>query len=387
VLAAGCKKEVETVTVQVDKMYSWMPVKQFWGNQTTILGMKPGVNTINIQSVGRFEILSPLPASPQHAQNGYYTGLGASRTWFSDPTPFDVRNSIPLNANFYANPGGYRDVSSDTVLTIYPTSYLDAAAYLHLRSLDPHAVQFENNLVGSLHPFGAINRNDYLLCSYYTDNPKTNSGFNLVLTRLSTGPAPAPAAGPLQPKTLLSSQLIHIPTADPSERNFKEIWAIDDYFLVWCNYAGLYKIKQDGSVKQLNGPPSFTSGPVSPTTVYKWQGVVYTTQQGSDGNTTIYRSADDGETWQRIDGFNRALAFSSFYPVGDSLVAITHGVISNSIYTLRWLTSSTLRLRLLKTDGLGYTDFADLAPLGDTVYIGTTNGLFKRPLRQFFESK
>lgn len=387
-MATACrKKEIETVTVPVDKVYSWMPVKQTWGNQTTILGMKAGNNTINVQTIGRFEVLSPLPGSKEHAQNSYYTGLGSSRTWALDPTPFDVRNCIPMNANFYANPGGYREVSSDTVLAIYPTSYLDAAAYLHLRNLDPHAIQFENNLVGSIHPFGAINRNDYLLCSYYTDNPATNTGFNLVLSKLSTGPAPAPVPGPIRPKTLISSQIIRVPTASSSEREFKELWAIDDYFLVWCNNTGLYKIRQDGTVKQVNGPPNFTSGPVAPRTVYKWQGTVYSIQQNSYGDATFYTSTDDGETWKRIDGFNKGIVSSTFYPVGDSLVGITHGIVTNNLYTMRWLSANSIRLRELKVDGLGYADFTDLVALGDTVYLGTSNGLFKRPLSKFFEHR
>ena len=378
VLAAGCKKEVVTVTVPVDKVYSWMPVKQVWGNQTTILGMTAGTNTINVQAIGRFEVLSPLPGSTELGQNGYYTGLGKSRTWFGDPTPFDIRNRIPMNANFYANPGGYREISSDTVLSIYPTAYFDGPAYLHLRQLDPHAVQFENNLAGSQYPFGAINRNNYLLCSYYTDYSATNKGFNLVLTKLTTGPVTAPPL--ITPRTLLSSRLIRVPTPDPSERQVKKIWAVDDYFLVWCTYAGFYKVQQDGTVTPLNGPSN-------PTAVYKWQGTVYAIQPNSTGSTTFYTSTNDGGTWQQVAGFNQGLTFSSFYPVGDSLVAITHGIITNNIYTLRWLNANTIRLRELKTDGLGYADFADLVPLGDTVYLGTTNGLFKRARKQFFEQK
>ncbi len=388
IFATACKKEVETITVPVDKMYSWMPIKQVWGNQTTVLGMVAGINTVNIQTVGRFEVLSPLPGSQEHNQNGYYTGLNhLSRTWFTDPTPFDVRNRMPMNANFYANPGGYREASSDTVLSIYPTAYLDQAAYLHLRNLDPHAIKFENYLVGSMHPFGVIDRNDYLLCSYYTDNPAANTGFNLVLSKLSTGPVKPAVPQSINSQTLISSQIVRVPTPDPSERDFKEFWAIDDYFLVWCNYAGLYKVRQDGTVKQVNGPPNFTSGPVAPTTIYKWKGTVYSIQQRYDGTATICTSTDDGETWQQINGFNQALTFSTFYPVGDSLVGVSHGVITNSIYTMRWLNANTIRLREVKNDGLGYADFSDLVQLGDTVYLGTTNGLFKRPLNKFFESK
>ena len=388
-LGTACKKEIETVTVQTDKVYSWTEIKYLINYQRNVVRMMPGTNTLNLQETGHFEVLSPIPGSAEQAANGYYTGFGhtLSRTWFLDPLPWDVRDAVPMNANFYANPGGYQDVSSDTVLSIYPTSYLDAAAYLHLHKLDSHAVQFENRLVGSTLPFGAINRNDYLLCAYYTDNPAANKGFNLVLSKLSTGPLPIPISGRPNTKTLISSQVIRIPTPTPSERDFKEFWAIDDYFLVWCNYSGLYKIRQDGTVQQVNGPVTFTNGPVSPTTIYKWKGTVYSIQQNSGGNATVYTSADDGVTWQRIDGFSQALTFSTFYPVGDSLVGITHGIINNSLYTMRWLGPTTLRLRELKTDGLGYANFSDLAQLGDTVYLGTTGGLFKRPLSKFFESK
>jgi len=125
------------------------------------------------------------------------------------------------------------------------------------------------------------------------------------------------------------------------------------------------------------------TGPVAPTAVHKWKGVVYIVQN----NGTVWTSTNDCTSWQRIDGFNSALNLSTFYPVGDSLVGITHGVITNSIYTLRWLNANTIRLREVKNDGLGYADFSDLVQLGDTVYLGTTSGLFKRPLSNFFNSK
>jgi hypothetical protein len=40
----------------------------------------------------------------------------------------------------------------------------------------------------------------------------------------------------------------------------------------------------------------------------------------------------------------------------------------------------------LKSNGLGKADFTDIVQLGDTVYLGTTGGLFKRPLNKFFEA-
>lgn len=386
-LGTACRKEVETIVVQQDKQYSWTEINYLINYQRNVMRVVAGPNTLNLQETGRFEVLSPIPGSAQQAANGYYTGFGhtVSRTWFGDPLPWDIRNAVPMNANFYANPGGYSPVESDTVLTIYPTKFLDIGTQLHLARLDPTATQFENFLVGSRFPFGVINRNDYLLCGYRTTNTLENA-FHLVLTKLTnTANTGIVAYGPgfTTGSTQLSSQLIRIPTPNRSQSSFKSFWAVDDYFLVWCTGYGLFKITQNGAFQQVNGTFTQATGPVNPTTVFKWKGIVYALQSGG----TIWTSTDDCASWQRIDGFNQALNFSTFYPVGDSLVGITHGVVTNSLYTLKWLSATSIRLRELKNDGLGYADFADLAVLRDTVYLGTTGGLFKRPVSKFFESK
>ncbi|AWM34755.1 hypothetical protein [Hymenobacter nivis] len=383
---SACHKEVETVVVQeVDKQYSWAEVKHLINSQRNVMQVLPGTNTLNLQETGNFEVLSPIAGSAEKAVNGYYTGFGhtLSRTWGFDPLPWDLRNAVPMNANFYANPNGYGDVSSDTVLTIYPTKFLDIGTRLHLKGLDPTATRFENFLLGSRFPFGVINRNNYLLCGYSTNTQE--NAFHLVLTKLVNTATVGITSFGLSPTgtTQITSQLIRVPTADRSQSSFKSFWAVDDYFLVWCANFGLFKINQDGSFQQVNGTFTQVTGPVNPTAVFKWKGVVYAMQNGG----TIWTSANDCASWQRIDGFNSALNLSTFYPVGDSLVGITHGIITNSLYTLRWLNANTIKLRELKNDGIGYANFSDLAQLGDTVYLGTTNGLFKRPLNKFFDSQ
>ena len=385
---SGCRKEVEKIVVkEVDKQYSWAEVKHLINYQRNVVRVTTGMNTLNLQQIGNFEVLSPIPGSAEKAANGYYTGFGytLSRTWGLDPTPWDVRNAVPMNANFYANPGGHDDLSSDTVLTIYPTKFLDRGTRLRLRQLNPIAARFENSLRGSRYPFGAINRNDYLLCGYRTTDLKDNA-FHLVLSQLiNTAATGSTITNTTLPGTTqVSSRLIRIPTPPgQAQLSIKKFWAVDDYFLVWCEGYGLFKINQDGSFRQVNGTFTQATGPVNPTAVFKWKGVVYAMQSGG----TMWTSANDCASWQRLDGFNPGLGLSTFYPVGDSLVGITHGVINNSIYTLKFLDATSIRLRQVKNDGMGYVDFSDLAQLGDTVYLGTTNGLFKRPLKSFFESK
>jgi len=375
-LATSCRKEVEEVTVEVEKQYSWAEVKQLYGSQKTILGMVPGVNAINIQAIGNYAVLSPVPGSTTPPSKFYYSG--GTLTWGSVPLPFDIRNRVPMNANFYAYPNGYAEVSSTSVLNIHPTSYLTKPGYLRLLDLDPHALRFQNNLFGSVLPFGVINRNDYLLCSYQTDEYNDNA-FHLVLSKLTVPPVD-PTISP-EPLPAASSRIIRVSTPGwRSDNSPKTLWAIDDYFLLWCNSVGFYKIMQDGTVRKITGP-------ISPQTIFKWQGTVYATQFLGGGGSSILKSTDDGETWQQFDGFNTALGYCTFYPVGDSLVGITHRYINNNVFTLRWKNTTTIRLRDLKTDGLERINLTDLVHLGDTVYLGTDNGLFKRPLSKFFESK
>lgn len=379
----ACTKEVEKIVVQ-DKVYSWAEVKHLINYQRNVLRVVPGTNTLNLQVISRFEVLSPIPGTAEKTTNGYYTGFGRtqSRTWAFDPLPWDVRNAVPMNANFYANPNGYDDVVSDTVLTIYPTKFFDRGTRLRLRKLNPAATRFENSLISSRYPFGAINRNDYLLCGYRTSD-QTENAFHLVLSKLVNTATTGITSTTLPGTTQVDSRLIRIPTPNRSQLSFKTFWAVDDYFLVWCDGYGLFKINEDGSFQQVNGTFTQATGPINPTAIFKWKGIVYALQNGG----TIWTSANDCASWQRLDGFNPALNVSSFYPVGDSLVGITHGGVTNGIYTLRWLNSNTLRLRELKNDGLEYTDFSNLALLGDTVYLGTTSGLYKRPLSSFFENR
>ena len=115
---------------------------------------------------------------------------------------------------------------------------------------------------------------------------------------------------------------------------------------------------------------------------YKWQGTVYAVE--CNGSKAVMTSTDNGETWQRQTGVPTYFWASTFRPVGDSLVGITHIIATNSLYTVRW-NGKSYQVHELKNDGLGKADFTDIVQLGDTVYLGTTSGLFKRPLNKFFE--
>jgi hypothetical protein len=361
-LVSACKKEVETIVVQ-DKIYSWAEVKQVPGSTKIIVQMVKAGNLMYLQEAGYLGTFNPQPT----AQQRYFSAF--SMLW--SPLPYDLRDRLPMNANFFLN----RGQPGDTLPQVYPTAYQAPSNNLceiHLRQLDHHAVRYVDNLNGPYFGFGAINRNDYSLFSYLTDIPGDNS-LHLVLSKLSSDAS-------LGTPVVAKSQTISAPLNNLSTYGgYTQIAAMDDYFLVCTTNSGLFKVQQDGSIKKV-----FTSTNLAIKNFYKYQGVLYGVE--ANGRNSILTSTDNGESWQYHEGIPDFFPASTFYSVGDSLVGITHQIETNSLYTLRW-NGSNYHVHELKNDGLGKADFTDLVQLGDTVYLGTTSGLFKRPLNKFFESK
>jgi hypothetical protein len=363
-LATACKKEVEKIVVQeVDKQYSWSEVQQLYGLQKVILGMSKDANSIYFQQPSWFGVLTPSPTAAARRTYHYYEGaIGPIGTIV---LPSDVQTRFPLGPNFFAYP-----YHSDSVLLALPTApplLANQGAEIHLHRLDPNATVFANNRGYVPLQFGAINTNDQLLVNYLT-NKLSDPNLHFTLSKVTT------YFGIVTAKT----QLLQVPLSSTGTyAGFSTVAAIDDYFLVNAFNQGIYKITSDGTARQVFGSAAVVN-------YYKWQGIVYAVE--GNGSKAVIKSTDNGETWQRFTGVPSYFGVSTFRPVGDSLVGISHTIATNSLYTLRWQ-GNNYRVRELKNDGLGKADFTDIVQLGDTVYLGTSNGLFKRPLSKFFESR
>lgn len=359
---AACTKEVEKIVVQ-DKEYSWSEVKQLSGSQKVIVQMTQDPSSLYLQQLGWLGRLTPLPGALGPTQPGYYAALSS----VFQPLPYDLRNRLPMNGAFYLQPVQGRE----NVLRAFPTTYFPPAnmpADLDLRRLDPSATGIYNPQASPYFGFGAISRNNYALVGY-TVAPLDNS-MHLVLSRLSLD-----SAVPRGPVTI-SSRILTVPLS----RNMPyTITAIGNYFLVNVITEGLYKITESGAVKKITNSP-----PTAVRSYYKQQGVLFAIND--DFPRSVYASTDDGETWQKRSNAPDYLIPSTFHAVGDSIVGITHGLGTNILYTLRWQ-GNTPRARELKNDGLNQTEYSGLVQLGDTVYLGTTGGLFKRPVSTFFDNR
>jgi hypothetical protein len=334
--------------------------------------MSADANSVYLQEPSSFGAITPLAAG----RNGLSFPSGYYSLAYSG-LPSDINIHVPMSPRLFATPlvgGGdstlvlYANNSPVSTLP-YSTNGTNAGSYIRLRVLDKLATRYMPNEVSSFMKFGGINSNDYLLFGYRT-TVVSDASLHFVLTKVEVDTNHKYALN-------RGSRTLRIPVSTPAAY-IRSITAIDDYFLVDCASVGLFKVRQDGSYQLVYNAPTAI------TTFYKWQGTVYGVEFFN--GSAILTSTTDGDTWQRHTGIPDYFRYSTFSALGDSLVGISHGVSTNILYTLRWQ-GLNYRVRELKNDGLGQAAFTDLVQRGDTAYLGTTNGLFKKPLKTFFDSQ
>lgn len=356
----ACKKEDEIQVKEVEKTYSWTEVKRLSGLSKVILGTAKDATSLYLQLPGVLGRVSPGVANQRYFENISLAG------WL----PYDISVRVPIAANIYAWPAG------DTVMAVTPMtdpSSSQSSAYIRLRKLDPQASTLYNttvriNTTGDSQ-VGAINQNDYLLVAYRrTTTSPSDTPLRLMLAKVTKNRFERLEA---------QARVLSFPSL-PSTTSFPYVYrivAIDDYFLVGHSGGGIYKVKQDGSIRLVSNQNGYWS-------MYKYQGKIYAYTFDNDNSVMI--SSDEGETWTKFSGIPSFFLTSNMQVIGDSLVGYIQQ--SNQLYTLRW-NNATGKIRELKNDGLRETSITGIELLRDTVYVGTTSGLYKRPLKSFFESK
>lgn len=351
----ACRKEVEKIVVQeVDKRYSWADTPHLWGNTRIILNTGQDGQHLLLQSPVYLGYLSPGMRGVE-----YYLGYTANL-----PPRVDVK--VPLGAHYVAYP------VSDTLVWVRAPTHTTSTNYddiIRLRQLDPQATTY-NATDWSDSPFGAINRNDYLLLGYRRVAGPGEPGVRLLLTSVQ------PDANDY---LRIKPRLLTFPgvTTFDGGNYITHIAAVDDYFLVNLSRNGLYKIREDGTIRRVY--PASLNDPLHIASCYKYHGKVY----AHDGPKLLV-SADDGETWQLYGNMPTYFLFSRFRVVGDSIVGMIPS--SQQLFTFQ-LTTTMARIRELKSDGIGQGTLTGLEQLGDTVYAATTGGLYRRPFSKFFESQ
>ena len=354
-LLAACKKEeIEKIVVR-DRQYSWAPAAPFSGFSNIILGIGKGPDGLYMQQPGAFTTLE--------LRNG--------RGFFQEyapPVSTDVRARLPIGSQYFVSYMG-------TNVTIIPNKQPVTGQYyqnIQLYRLDPQA-QIVPMGYRSYFKIGAINANGYLLFGYLTRDMFLDSQMHLVLAQVP----PFDATGsPSQP--MPTPRVITIPIVGYNRYPAypTQITAIENYFLFDCGSQGVFRIEQNGTYRQV------LSQEYGVETFYKWHGRVYAHM----ATNQLGISDDDGLTWNIASGASGILRFNSIHPVGDSLVGIYHGMGFNQLFTLK-VSSTGYRARLLKRDGLENLELNGLETWRDTVYLATSGGLFKKPVRTFFEDQ
>jgi hypothetical protein len=342
---ASCKKEIETQVQikEVEKQAAWPEVSSLYGLTRVIMSTGNDGQAILLQQPNSFtRLISQKPIK------GLVTAVGAF--------PSDVNVRVPFGRDFFAYP------DTDTSLVLCRNREpLNSQFYFNLRRFDPAAVRFDTKLF-SLSKCMAINQNNYLLAPYLNKRP--DRAFTFVLAAVQPGPLGSGAV-----KAYVGP--VVIPRAATSGTYLRYLVAIDDYFLASFGDGGIYKIKQDGTFRQVYGAATVDA-------LYKWNNTLY----GPIEYNEIITSTDNGETWQKSSGTPQQFTLASYYAVKDSLVFTNSG----SLYTLRW-NGPRYTMRQLRNDGLERATITGIEYLRDTVYVATTSGLFARPVKTFFDKQ
>ena len=354
---SGCKKEIEVLVketkVEVEKKYSWSEHSQPKGSERIVLSLGTGSSSLFMQQ-------------PMFFSSLIYRGKAVTYTSYSAGATNNLNVRVPITERFFPAP------LNDSVVVIYSTlnpNETRLSKYIRIKQLDPTVTHVLNTFPQYL-KFGAINKNGYFLFAY--ENSAPGRPLTFILSQVQV---PNAIGLPLQ----ATSRRISIPRNPSTSPFFRNITAIEDYFLVAVDGAGIYKIKQDGSVQLVNIANG--RGPVD--AFYKWKGRVYAIVEHNE----IMVSDDDGATWTSYSGLPDYFSYTSYHVVRDSLVGVSHpsrgGV---NLFTLRW-NGLRYSARFLKNDGLSRAEVTDLQQLQDTVYVATTSGLFVQPVSTFFETK
>lgn len=340
---SSCKKETEIQIKEVEKKNSWSDVSGLGGIERIILSTGTNGQSIYLQQPNFFTRLNT-----QNRQRGIDVSGGR--------LPTDIAVRLAIGPTFFAYP------ATDSLLVFCRNNEpINNEAYVQLRRLDRTGVRF-NTRVFSLSKCTAISQNNYLLMPY--DNNRPDRPITFLLTSVIPG-APGTTV------TVTSRQIV-IPTLGVGPGAYvRNIAAIDDYFMANLGDAGIYKIKQDGSFRQVYGAAIVDA-------FYKWKNTVYAPVEYNK----ILTSADNSDSWQLSSGTPDHFTLANYYTVRDSLI----GVYGDNLYTLRW-NGPRFTTRFLKNDGLDRARVTGIEYLRDTVYVATTSGLFARPVKSFFETK
>ena len=352
VLLSACKKEIEKIVVQ-DRQYSWTSDKGFTDSFGILLGSGKGPTGLYFQQPGGFAALEGQSGGPLRYTQ--YTSWGSGN----------------LDKRFLIGPEFFVTYY-DTVVSIVPNTQpvtVGAGGLIRLKQLDPKALYVEPN-TAPFNCFAALSKNNYLLFPY--ESGRYDFKNRLVLAHIITTP------GPFSPIYTAQSKIIELPIVQGySDWKPRLLTSIDGYFLVDCGSEGVFKITEAGDFRKVmpNNSNAFS--------FFKWQGALW----AGLSNSKLAISTDNGDNWQITTG-GPDLRSNTVHAIGDSLVVMTHFYGGGRLYTLNLsLAKQKWHLRQLKDDGLNQTAINDLQTWGDTVYLATSSGLFKRPLKVFFESK
>lgn len=346
-LFISCTEEkIVNIEVEVDKKYSWEEVRGFSGSSKIFVGSGKSGDTVYFQQ---------LNAHTQMFGNKVikYWGFGGMA---------DLSYIYPFNGGLTAVLNGETTLS---ICNLNGAGGLGSTAntlYMYLTELDQRFDYLQKPW--NLNQLIAINESKQILFRYKLKG--YDSTLSMMLVSFSTLP------GDWKNIDTLSTKIITIGLENAVANSITYIGGFKNYFLVGFDQYDclIYKVYTDGSYKLLDRCGSIRY-------VFEHLNRLYfLTDRG------LFASDNDAETIYQVAELYGVDRTTKFRSIGDSIV----GFNDDYLYTMNF-NNNAVNFRLLKNDGLIDKGITGMEVLNDTVYVCTYSGLYKKPIKTFFESK
>lgn len=172
---------------------------------------------------------------------------------------------------------------------------------------------------------------------------------------------------------IIDSQKIIIPKPSVEIRHLYTVYSFYGKFFIGGDMFSV--VYPDGTYKTFDNLDLWSLHKM-----FEHQGVLYALDWQN-----LFASTDQGETWQKLGELNLLYPnyTYNFATIDDRLV-IYHQH-QYAISEIEFKDGAWYRLKPIKTKGMNQDDITSIEEFRDTVYVGTSSGLFRKPLETFWD--
>ena len=346
ILSTSCEKEEKTITVEVEKEYSWKRHSDFNARYGYILNSFAEEEKLYTWGPNGFSTLDV---------NSFDDKEDGSFSHTLSPTDNDYEIQYPIGKDIFV-------FNRDSTLYIANSREANSQGdrlRIKLSELDPTAYLpiYIHHTLGQ--KFG-LNDNNQVLVVYH-DIENTVSGFKAALLNVKYDPSQT-----FNKLSIEKTQIIPLNYFD--QNDFTHIFIHDQNFFV-SNYDGTYKINSDGTHKLVSN--EFISD------AFELNGELY-----GFNLSNYFKSFDGGDTWHNIGECDSFYGKFNYRYINGRVIGYRYSQLAEVV-----IKDDQIIFEELKADGMEHHDITSISEINDRVFVTTLSGVYSKSLEDFFDRK